>query len=89
MRQQRWVISGLRGINVTAVGLIYAAVYRLWELGFLSADFQGGSSLGKDPWWVVVTAMSFVGGMWFGVEAPLAILMGGVMGMIWYGAVTR
>jgi chromate transport protein ChrA len=89
VRQYRFVISALRGVNATAVGLVYAAVYRLWEIGFLSQQFSGGASLGMDPWWLVTTATSFVGGMWFGLKAPYAIVLGGVMGMVWYGVVTR
>ena len=88
LRNRRWFTSGLRGINATAVGLIYTAVYRLWEQGFLSEAFTSGSSLGLDPWWIVVTATSFVGGRWFNVPAPVAIVLGGVMGLVWYGVVT-
>lgn len=87
LRNRRWFTSGLRGINATAVGLIYTAVYRLWEQGFLSETFTSGSSLGLDPWWIVVTATSFVGGQWFKVPAPVAIVLGGVMGIVWYGVV--
>lgn len=89
LRNRRWFTSGLRGVNATAVGLIYTAVYRLWEQGFLGEAFSQGSSLGGDPWWIVVTATSFVGGRWFGVSAPVAILLGGAMGMVWYGVVRR
>ncbi|KAL8868763.1 MAG: hypothetical protein Q9174_004768 [Haloplaca sp. 1 TL-2023] len=85
LRGYRWVTSCLRGVNATAVGLVYSAVYRLWEIGFLDEAYQTGSSLGRDPWWVVVTATSFVGGMWFKLPAPAAILLGGAMGMVWYG----
>lgn len=85
LRSIRWFISALRGINATAVGLIYTAVYRLWEQGLLSETFTSGSSLGLDPWWVVVTATSFVGGHWFNVPAPATIVLGGVMGIVWYG----
>lgn len=85
VRTRKWVVSGLRGINATAVGLIYAAVYRLWEIGFLSESARNGSSLGQDPWWLVTAATSYVGGMWFRLEPPVAILLGGVMGMVWYG----
>jgi chromate transport protein ChrA len=88
LRRHRWFVSGLRGINATAVGLIYAAVYRLWEIGFLSQDFRTGASLGKDPWFLVIAATAYTGGMWFKIDAPVAILLGGVMGMIWYGVVT-
>jgi chromate transport protein ChrA len=88
LRRYQWFGSGLRGINATAVGLIYAAVYRLWEIGFLGANFRTGASLGNDPWWLVVTTSSFTLGKWFGMDAPVAILLGGVMGMIWYGVVS-
>ena len=87
LRNHRWFTSGLRGVNAAAVGLIYTAVYRLWEQGFLSETFTSGSSLGLDPWWVVVTATSFVGGQWFKISAPVAIIVGGIMGMVWYGVV--
>ena len=85
LRGYRWVTSCLRGVNASAVGLVYTAVYRLWEIGYIDEAYQSGSSLGRDPWWVVITATSFVGGMWFQLPAPAAILLGGIMGMIWFG----
>lgn len=88
LRGKRWVKSGLRGINSAAVGLIYTAVYRLWQIGFLDLGSEQGKSLGDDPWWVVVCVTSYVGSMWFNVKAPVAILLGAVMGLIWYGVVT-
>ncbi|RDL31203.1 uncharacterized protein BP5553_09992 [Venustampulla echinocandica] len=88
IRARRWVKSGLRGVNAAAVGLIYTAVYRLWQIGFVDAGFASGKSLGDDPWWVVVCATSFVGGMWFNVIPPVAILLGGVLGMARYLVVT-
>ncbi|KAL8706576.1 MAG: hypothetical protein Q9201_000389 [Fulgogasparrea decipioides] len=87
LRGYRWLTSCLRGVNATAVGLVYSAVYRLWEIGYIDEAYQSGSSLGRDPWWVVITATSFVGGMWFKLPAPVAILLGGAMGMIWFGVV--
>ena len=89
LRRRRWLVAALRGLNATAVGLIYAAVYRLWEIGAVGRDFRDGASLGGDPWWLVTAATAFVGGMWFDVSAPLAIVLGGVMGLIWYGVVRR
>ena len=87
IRKYRYVTSCLRGVNALAVGLVYTAVYRLWEIGNIDEMHQSGSSLGKDPWWVVITATSFVGGMWFKVPAPAAILLGGILGMVWFGVV--
>ncbi|KAK0636049.1 chromate transporter-domain-containing protein [Bombardia bombarda] len=87
-RSQRWVKAILRGINAGAVGLIYTAVYRIWSVGYIDEGFQFGRSLGDDPWWLVVTAMSFVGGRWFGFNAPTAIILGAAMGLVRYGVVS-
>ncbi|KAK7229937.1 hypothetical protein V2G26_002107 [Clonostachys chloroleuca] len=73
IRGWRWVKSALRGVNAAAVGLIYTAFYRLWQIGYNDEGFQQGTSLAVEPWWVVVTATSYV-----------AIIMGAVMGLIWY-----
>lgn len=88
IRSKRWVKSALRGINAAAVGLIYTAVYRLWQIGFVDEGFEAGKSLGDDPWWVVVATTSYVGGMWFSVGAPVAIVLGAVMGLIRYAVIT-
>lgn len=87
LRSRRWFLCLLRGINATAVGFVYTLVYKLWRIGFIDEDNQAGSSLGRDPWWVIVTATSFVGSAWFGLNAPLAILLGAVLGLVWFAAV--
>ncbi|KAE8442817.1 hypothetical protein EG329_002789 [Mollisiaceae sp. DMI_Dod_QoI] len=87
LRSRRWLLSLLRGLNAGAVGLVFTAVYKLWQIGYVNGVTGNGNPLGGDPWWVAVTAGSFVGGKWFGVSAPLAILCGGVLGLIWYGVV--
>ncbi|KAI1805197.1 chromate transporter-domain-containing protein [Daldinia bambusicola] len=88
LRGKRWVKSGVRGVNAGAVGLIYTAVYRIWQVGYIDEGFQSGKSLGDDPWWVVVTATAYVGGRYFGVAPPVAILLGAVLGMMRYGVVS-
>jgi chromate transport protein ChrA len=88
LRSKPWVKSSVRGINAGAVGLIYTAVYRIWQVGFIDEDFQSGDSLGDDPWWVVVTATAYVGGRYFGLSAPLALLLGGLLGLVRYGVIT-
>ena len=87
IRGVRSVKSALRGMNAAAVGLIYTAVYRIWQIGWIDQGFAQGISLANDPWWVVVTATSFVGGRWFNLSPPVAILLGAVMGLIRYGVV--
>ncbi|GJJ14290.1 hypothetical protein Clacol_008554 [Clathrus columnatus] len=86
--------SVLRGLNAAAVGLIYAATYRLLQVGFIMSSGEPdtpaiGSSLFQDGWWVVVTAGAFVGCEWFKVPSPIAILGGGVAGVAWWGVTKR
>ncbi|GAB1310542.1 Transporter YwrB [Madurella fahalii] len=89
LRSKRWVKSALRGVNAAAVGLIYTAVYRLWQIGWIDEGFERGTSLAEDPWWVVVTATSYVGGCWFGVSPPLACVLGAVLGLVRYAVVVE
>ncbi|KAM0703234.1 hypothetical protein Q7P35_009172 [Cladosporium inversicolor] len=88
LRKVHAVRACLRGIHATAVGLVYTAVYRLFEIGYLDEDVQSGGSLSRDPWWVVIVATSFVGGMYFKLSPPLAILLGATMGLVRYGVVS-
>ncbi|KAM5441415.1 hypothetical protein MferCBS31731_003486 [Microsporum ferrugineum] len=87
LRKKKWVTDFLRGVNATAVGLVFTAVYRLWEIGYLTPLTTSGQSLGKEPWWVVIAAVTYVESAWFGVPPPLAIVMGAILGLCWYGAV--
>ncbi|KAK9350295.1 chromate transporter-domain-containing protein [Lipomyces doorenjongii] len=89
LRTKMLVISLLRGVHATAVGLVFTAVYRLWEIGYLTADAGSGQSLALDPWWVVVTAVTYAESAWFKVPPAGAIVAGGVLGLCWYGAVGR
>src|SRR6202043_2589271 len=43
LRSYRWLLSLLRGVNAGAVGLVFAAVYKLWQIGFVDPDNQSGS----------------------------------------------
>lgn len=79
--------SLLRGINALAVGLVYAAVYRLWQIGVINPGNNRGVPLGSDAYWVAITATSFVGGRWFGLPPAPAIILGGVFGLLWYAII--
>jgi hypothetical protein len=83
------VSSSLRGINASAVGLVWTAVYRLWEAGYLVGSEEGGrgQSLGRDPWWLVVAAVSFCSNEWYVVPAAVSIVIGGVMGIMRWAVV--
>ena len=85
LRTKPLIIAILRGINATAVGLVFTAVYRLWEIGYLTAEDSQGRSLADEPWWVVVAAVAYAEARWFAVPPAVAILGGGVLGCVWYG----
>ncbi|KAF4555791.1 Hypothetical protein D9617_2g057550 [Elsinoe fawcettii] len=87
VRRYQAVRACLRGVHATAVGLVFSAVYRLFEIGYLDENVQGGGTLSRDPWWIVILATSFLGGMHFNVSPPIAIVLGAVMGLIWYAVV--
>ena len=89
LRTNPFTISLLRGINATAVGLVFTAVYRLWEIGYLSSSASGGQSLGKEPFWLLVASVSYSANAWFKVPPAAAIAAGGILGLCWYGAVGR
>lgn len=54
VRKLQTVKTGLRGLHATAVGLVFTAVYRLFEIGYLDEIVQSGGSLSRDPWWVSI-----------------------------------
>ena len=87
LRTKAMVVSVLRGINATAVGLVFTAVYRLWGTGYLTPEATQGKSLALEPWWVVIAAVSYAETAWFDVPAAIAIVGGAVLGLAWYGAV--
>ncbi|EEP77021.1 40S ribosomal protein S13 [Uncinocarpus reesii 1704] len=79
MRKYQVTTSILRGMNSTAVGLVFTAVYRLWEIGYLSSDASNGQSLGKEPFWLVVAALAYAENAWFSVPPAIAIIFGGIL----------
>ncbi|PLN81863.1 putative chromate ion transporter [Aspergillus taichungensis] len=86
LRKRKYVINFLRGVNATAVGLVFTAVYRLWEIGYLTPGKNDGQSLAKEPWWVVVAAVTYAESAWFKVPPAIAIILGALLGLCWYGA---
>lgn len=89
LHHRPWFLSVLRGINASAVGLVFTAVYKLWQIGHLTAADQNGSPLGTSPWLVAITGTAFVSGAWFGLSPPLAIILGGAMGVGKWAAIDR
>ncbi|KAK4554731.1 hypothetical protein LTR86_008233 [Recurvomyces mirabilis] len=86
LRTKPVVTATLRGVNATAVGLIFTAVYRLWEQGYLMPQRSNGQSLAMEPWWVVVATIAYSGSCWFRLPPAVSILAGGTLGLLWYAA---
>lgn len=85
LRTYDCISSCIRGVNAAAVGLVYTAVYRLWKMQSFDGTASESSQIDKgSAWWVVIIVAAFAGGMWFKLPAPGAILMGGLMGLLWY-----
>lgn len=82
LRRYVVIMSFLRGITAAATGLLWTAIYRIWDSGFLSSSNQVGESLGNEAWWYVVAATAFVLGYLYQVPTPFSIAVGGLMGVI-------
>ncbi|PLB52303.1 hypothetical protein P170DRAFT_453733 [Aspergillus steynii IBT 23096] len=88
LRKRKYIVDFLRGVNASAVGLVFTAVYRLWEIGYLTPQDRDGQSLAKEPWWVVIAAVTYAQSAWFKVPPAAAIVLGAVLGLCWYGVVS-
>jgi chromate transport protein ChrA len=87
IRTNKWFMSFLKGVECGAVGLVFTAVYRIGRMGYVSDEFPGGSPVDNEPWFVLIGVASFVANKWFNVQPPVAIISGGILGMLWYAAV--
>ena len=85
MRMNGILVSALKGVECGAVGLVFTAVYRLWMIGLINQESQHGSPIDNDPWFVLISVASFAASKWFGVNPPVAIVAGGLLGIIWFG----
>lgn len=89
LHHRAWFLSILRGVNASAVGLVFTAVYKLWQIGYLTAANPSGSPLGMSSWLVAITGTAYVGSAWFGLGPPVAIILGGFMGVSKWAVVDR
>ena len=85
LRTKSVVAAMLRGISATAVGLVFTAVYRLWQIGYLTPMDSRGLSLAEEPWFLVIATVTYAASCWWKVPPAAAILFGAVLGLGWYG----
>ncbi|KAJ3161179.1 hypothetical protein HDU86_007801 [Geranomyces michiganensis] len=74
-----------RGINAAAVGLVYTATYLLWQKAISVSGggmTMGPMPVGDSPYYVALVGFAFVGVGFLGVPAPVAIIAGGIAGLL-------
>jgi chromate transport protein ChrA len=86
-RTKPCLASALKGFECGAVGIVFAAVYRLSQIGLMNNQSPGGTAIDREPWFVLIAVVSFTASRWFNVKPPVAILGGGLLGMIWFAVV--
>jgi hypothetical protein len=93
-RSRPRVRSVIRGLNATASGLVFTAVWQLFLVGYIytspTSDGRGKQTLSgpltADPFWAVVASGAYVASRSFAIP-PWAVVGGGaVAGLAWYGA---
>ncbi|EST04804.1 Chromate transporter [Kalmanozyma brasiliensis GHG001] len=87
--------SVLRGLNASATGLVYTAVWQLFLVGYIYTPARGvvvestsqSGPLTSDPFWCVVASSAFVATQWFKSPPAVTIVAGAVAGLAWFGVV--
>ncbi|TKY86226.1 hypothetical protein EX895_005051 [Sporisorium graminicola] len=87
--------SLLRGLNASATGLVFTAVWQLFLVGYIYTPAEGkvvqsaskSGPLTSDPFWGVVASSAFVATQWFKSPPAITIVAGAVAGLAWFGVV--
>lgn len=84
--------SVIRGLNATASGLVFVAVWQLFLVGYIYQPATGeeprqtmSGPLTSDPFWAVIASASYLATRSFKSPPWLSVLGGGVAGLAWYG----
>jgi chromate transport protein ChrA len=85
--------SVTRGLNASASGLVFTAVWQLFLVGYIYQSASGGGQeqqtisgpLTVDPFWAVVASGSFLASSSFKSPPWLSIIGGGLAGLAWHG----
>ncbi|KAI2821227.1 hypothetical protein CBS115989_2981 [Aspergillus niger] len=77
----------LCGLGIFFPGITLAvAIQSFWRV--LRKQDRDGQSLAKEPWWVVIAAVTYAQSAWFKVPPAVAIVLGAVLGLCWYEVVS-
>lgn len=84
--------SVIRGLNATASGLVFVAVWQLFLVGYIYQPPTGqeprqtvSGPLTADPFWAVIATGSYLATRSFKSPPWLSVMGGGVAGLAWYG----
>ncbi|TPX34897.1 hypothetical protein SmJEL517_g02563 [Synchytrium microbalum] len=73
-----------KGMNAAAAGLVFAAVYLLWNKAI--SGRAAGTVVGSYPLFTILAAFSFVAAGYTKIPAPVVIIIGGVVGILEFAA---
>ncbi|TPX49159.1 hypothetical protein SeMB42_g02715 [Synchytrium endobioticum] len=80
-RSLRALQPAFKGMNAAATGLVFAAVYLLWN-NAIAGRSAGSVVVGSYPLFTIVSACAFVAAGYTRMPAPLVVVLGGVIGII-------
>jgi len=87
LRLNTYILSGFKGVECAAIGLVFTAVYRLFRIAIIDSQNQAGSSVDNEPWFFFIAMMAFTYCTWFKGWPVVAILGGGLLGVLYYSAI--
>jgi len=77
--------SIFRGVNAAAVGLVFYAVWTLWQKAIVENGIS--NPLGNYPLYVIVCCVGFVGVEYLNSPACIAVAVGALVGLINYAVI--
>lgn len=82
-------MSFLRGVDSSVVGLDFTAMFKHLADRILEGSRAKCEPLRTCSWLVAITGTAFVGSAWFGLNPPVALLLGGAIGVPKWAAIDR
>ncbi len=84
-----WLLSFLQGVDSSAVGLDSTAMFKHLADRMLEGSRAKCEPLRTCSWLGAITRTAFVGSAWFGLSPPVALLLGGAIGVPKWAAIDR
>ena len=81
-RQNVIIKTILKGVSASAVGLVFAAIYQLGVVSVSPINSNPSTNIAQYPFYMSISAMTFTLVGFLNLPAPLAIVLGGLLGFI-------